>query len=1229
MAPWDLRTWWRGIGRFGWLLLLGLLALALVFSGGVAADHAGDDGDDTGPWPAPNATTDPAAYHEYLFIHEEADPGYPNDYLGGQTWKFAIEPTGNPEVDADPTDPSSKGMAVDRAWTTSTGRPDVTVAVLDSGIDWEDGDLRKKVRLNTGELPTPEGSDTYDANGDGVVNVLDYADDSRVSRTDGRDDADDVLDPSDLIVAFEDGEDDDGNGYADDIAGWNFLDDNNRPYDEVEQGHGTGQARGSTGQANNSEAFVGTCPNCQVVPLRVGQSFLAHSSEYARAVRYATDNDVAVIQEALGTVDGTRAASEANRYAWANGVPIMASSADEAAQHHNMPAALRYNIVVNSVRPGSEATAAPRSYTYVNGCTNFGTYVTTSVSSTRCSSEATSRSAGIVGLLQSHARNEVARGNLEAHPEADGWTSSNVLATGEVKALIQHASDDVATGPRPIASIVPTTRYPTTPGWDPYTGNGRLNATTLLDLVSEGRIPPTVRLDTPRRWEPVTPTKDVTVDGEVRAARAPEGASYELQVGCTNDPQTWTTVESGEIPAGGHTVESTLSYERVTEICPDLPGLGADAEHHVGPDENRATVVVRLVATGGDGMDAFDQRAVILHGDGALEAAWPRHAAGSVEATADLADLDGDGTDEVVVPTSTGLVHAYDASGEQLPGFPVATDPLPAAERHGLNDDTEVVDGGGGAGGPPGDVPAGTPGEGTPPIDVPGGPGDGDAEFHTILDSGSHGGTGIADLDGDGDEEIVLTSLQGKVYAWHHDGSRVDGFPVAVEERYSTQEIRDEHNTLIGAIQSAPVLVDMDDDGDREIAAASLDRHLYAWHHDGTPVEGFPVLLADRDNVTVGENDTVTPTADTDAYRGSKALSTPAFCDLDGDGTREFVLGTNEHYEETPRVSSTSVTTTAASQLLGESNGRLFAVKPDGTYLSGWPIAVPNLAPEILPYVGQGIPGSPACGDLDDDGTDEAVIHATAGPVMAYDADGSSHLGSGPQGKPRGYRLDAVGANARASDVPYVAGLGSPTIAAVDDRTAVFAPAAGLGRLLDIALVGRQRNAQDYVAGWDANSGAAVPGAPRPVEDLQFLSTQAVADVDGDGRNDLVAVSAGGSVHAFDPVTGREHARFPKVTGHWMIGTPTVGDVDDDSARELVVTTREGWLWVWETGATDDAPRGWASDHHDAANTGHWNGSAVAPSGELPDDGSTSGAASLLERSDGGSEPVAPALSLG
>ena len=158
----------------------------------------------------------------------------PNDFSESGDWKLAAtpdSPLSNPltakvnlqadelcgirgmsVVDLQTTQPpgSCAHGVVHTAWEVSTGRPDVLIDVLDSGIEWNSlsamTDLRDKVHLNQGELPAPRhdlatalvpgidcskyasatGGDynargNYDVNRDGVFNVLDYACDSRVA----------------------------------------------------------------------------------------------------------------------------------------------------------------------------------------------------------------------------------------------------------------------------------------------------------------------------------------------------------------------------------------------------------------------------------------------------------------------------------------------------------------------------------------------------------------------------------------------------------------------------------------------------------------------------------------------------------------------------------------------------------------------------------------------------------------------------------------------------------------------------------------------------------------------------------------------------------------------------------------------------------------------------------------------------------------------------------------
>ncbi len=89
----------------------------------------------------------------------------PNEMSGcnGEMWKFASTSvcTTDPTVLISPNELFGvSGMSVEIAWRPETGRPDVVLAVLDSGIKWNDlgalNDLRKKFYLNRGELPVPQ-----------------------------------------------------------------------------------------------------------------------------------------------------------------------------------------------------------------------------------------------------------------------------------------------------------------------------------------------------------------------------------------------------------------------------------------------------------------------------------------------------------------------------------------------------------------------------------------------------------------------------------------------------------------------------------------------------------------------------------------------------------------------------------------------------------------------------------------------------------------------------------------------------------------------------------------------------------------------------------------------------------------------------------------------------------------------------------------------------------------
>ena len=324
-----------------------------------------------------------------------------------------------------------------------------------------------------------------------------------------------LLDPQDVLIAFTDGADDDANGFTDDVVGWDFLDDDNDPFDDVQYGHGTGEARDSTTEADNG-GELGTCPNCTSIPLRVGDSFVADESDFAQAVLYAVDNDVRVVQEALGTLNHSSLGRDAVEYAYRHDVAVIASAADEAAQHHNWPSNEPHTIVVNSVTQYDEAlTAEPRSYLQFNGCTNFSSKIAVAIPSVSCSSDATGRAAGMAGLIYSAALDRGIR-----------------LSANEVRQLMTGTADDVnfaatelsctpvpadpCTDPnlnsvnptRLVAPFPATVRYPARKGHDWFYGYGRINMRSALDAVAAERIPPEAEITSPDWYSLADPGQD-------------------------------------------------------------------------------------------------------------------------------------------------------------------------------------------------------------------------------------------------------------------------------------------------------------------------------------------------------------------------------------------------------------------------------------------------------------------------------------------------------------------------------------------------------------------------------------------------------------------------------------------------------------------------------------------------------------------------------------------------
>lgn len=137
----------------------------------------------------------------------------------------------------------------DQTWITSTGEG-VIVAVVDTGVDQQAADLIPNLWTNADEIPG---------------NNLD----------------------------------DDGNGYVDDVHGWNFVRNNNNPDDLF--GHGS-HCAGTIGAALNGVGMVGVAPNVQIMCLKgLDDTGSGLTSWLAACIVYAADNGARITSNSWGS----------------------------------------------------------------------------------------------------------------------------------------------------------------------------------------------------------------------------------------------------------------------------------------------------------------------------------------------------------------------------------------------------------------------------------------------------------------------------------------------------------------------------------------------------------------------------------------------------------------------------------------------------------------------------------------------------------------------------------------------------------------------------------------------------------------------------------------------------------------------------------------------------------------------------------------------------------------
>ncbi len=130
-----------------------------------------------------------------------------------------------------------------------TGSKKVLVGVIDTGIDRNHEDLKANMWTNPNEIPN-------------------------------------------------NGKDDDGNGYVDDVHGWDFANNDNNPHDD--HSHGTHCAGTIGAVGNNGKGVVGVCWNVSMVGIKFLGPTGGYLSDGVKSLNYATKIGVDLTSNSWG-----------------------------------------------------------------------------------------------------------------------------------------------------------------------------------------------------------------------------------------------------------------------------------------------------------------------------------------------------------------------------------------------------------------------------------------------------------------------------------------------------------------------------------------------------------------------------------------------------------------------------------------------------------------------------------------------------------------------------------------------------------------------------------------------------------------------------------------------------------------------------------------------------------------------------------------------------------------
>ena len=348
-----------------------------------------------------------------------ATPGVtPDDPLFSRQWSF--HNTGSNL--AIPPLRAGADVSAPEAWSVTTGSASTILAILDSGVRLTHPEVAGRLWTNPGETP-----------GNGV--------------------------------------DDDGNGYVDDVHGWDFVNDDALPADD--NGHGANVTGIAAGTGDNATGYAGLDWQARVMTLKIFNAQLSgFYADWIAALVYAADHGARVANLSGGGTTPSQTLADGVGYAHAAGVVVTASMMNTNDAVVYVPAAYETAIGVGATG-GQDQRAVPFCW---GGGSVWGPHI-----------DLVAPGDYIYQMTHTSDTNYNVYwcGTSMAAPHVAGAASlllavEPTLTPAQVRERLMATADD-GVGPA----------NEDTPGFDVYFGAGRLNVARLLGVIVAGEAAPT------------------------------------------------------------------------------------------------------------------------------------------------------------------------------------------------------------------------------------------------------------------------------------------------------------------------------------------------------------------------------------------------------------------------------------------------------------------------------------------------------------------------------------------------------------------------------------------------------------------------------------------------------------------------------------------------------------------------------------------------------------------